>query len=250
MNAPLRAPLEAIETEPAPPQELDPCTVADWLATGDTVLVDVRETVEYEAEHIPGALLCPLSTFEPERFPRFPGKRIVIHCAVGKRSAAACKQLQNAGFPHPLYNLGGGIGAWKAAGCPTEVQAPDRKQIPYLSGAAPEDAKPLEAGAHPGLVLRSEFMVPFGLSASRLAQEIKVPASRVSAILRGERAVSAETALRLARHFCTTDEFWLRLQAAHDLEQARNRVGTRIAREVKPRRVGKVVRAPVTRPCD
>ncbi len=246
MNAPLRV----AEREPAPSVEIDPCTAADWIAAGDTVLIDVRETVEYEAEHIPGALLCPLSTFEADLFPRFAGKRVVIHCAVGKRSAAACKQLQGADYPGPLYNLGGGIGAWKAAGCPTEVQAPDRKSIPYLDGARPEDAQPLEVGVHPGQVLRSEFMVPFGLSASGLADEIKVPASRVSAIVRGERAVSAETALRLARHFCTTDEFWLRLQAAHDLEIARGRHGPRVEREVMPRRVGQVVRAPVTPPCD
>lgn len=241
----------APSSEPAPIIEVDPCTVLAWLDAGDTVLVDVRETVEYEAEHIPSALLCPLSTFEPELFPRFPGKRVVIHCAVGKRSAAACKQLQGIGYPNELRNLAGGIGAWKAAGCPTEVQPEDRKNIPFLTGAQPgKDSAPLQAGVHPGQVLRSEFLAPFGLSATRLAAEIGVPASRVSAILRGERAVTAETALRLARHFCTTDEFWLRLQSAHDLETARHRHGARVAREVQPRRAGQIVRAAVTRPCD
>lgn len=224
--------------------ETDPCTVIEWLAAGDTVLIDVRETVEYEAEHIPGALLCPLSTFEAELFPKFPGKRVVIHCAVGKRSAAACKQLLNAGFTNELWNLAGGIGAWKSAGCPTEVQPQDRKDIPFLEGAAPaETTAPLDAGAHPGLVLRSEFMTPFGLSATGLAAEIGVPASRVSAILRGERRITTETALRLGRYLCTSDEFWLRLQSAHDLAQARHAHGDTVNREVSPRRGGHAVRA-------
>jgi len=242
----------ALKAAPAPTEavEIDPCTAVEWLASGDTVLVDVRETVEYEAEHIPGALLCPLSTFEAELFPQFPNKRVIIHCAVGKRSAAACKQLLNAGYTGELRNLAGGIGAWKESGCATEVQPRARKDIPFLAGSEQAaNVPPMAAGVHPGRVLRSEFLVPFGMSASDLARAIRVPTSRVSAILRGERAVSAETALRLARYLCTTDEFWLRLQTAHDLAVAREKFGEAVEQGISPRRTGKVVRAPTTRDC-
>ncbi len=230
--------------------EVDPCQVLAWLGAGDTVLVDVRETVEYEAEHIPGALLCPLSTFEADLFPKFPGKRLVIHCAVGKRSAAACKQLMNAGYPDQVLNIAGGIGAWKAAGCPTEVQHENRADIPFIGAAANTDVAPLDAGVHPGQVLYREFMRPFGLGATALAHEIGVATSRVSAIVRGERRITAETALRLARHLCTTDEFWLRLQAAHDLAVARREIGETVNREVTPRRAGTVVRVRNAKGCD
>lgn len=230
--------------------EVDPCQVLAWLSAGETVLVDVRETVEYEAEHIPGALLCPLSTFEAELFPKFPGKRLVIHCAVGKRSAAACKQLANAGYPDRVLNMAGGIGAWKAAGCPTEVQHENRADIPFIGAGANTELPPLAAGVHPGQVLDREFMRPFGLGATALAHEIGVPTSRVSAIVRGERRITAETALRLARHLCTTDEFWLRLQAAHDLAEARREIGDVVNREVTPRRAGTTVRVQNAKGCD
>ena len=239
------------EIDPDAIPEVDACLVLSWLEAGDTVLVDVRETVEYEAEHIPGALLCPLSTFEADLFPRFPGKRVVIHCAVGKRSAAACKQLRNADYPDEVLNLAGGIGAWKAAGCPTEIQPEDRKDIPFISGSEPDhNVAPLDSGVHPGRILQSEFMTPFGLTATALAAEIRVPTSRVSAIIRGERSITAETALRLARHLCTTDEFWLRLQAAHDLENTRRQLGERINHDVAPRRTGTVVRVSPAKGCD
>jgi antitoxin HigA-1 len=76
----------------------------------------------------------------------------------------------------------------------------------------------------PGEVLREEFMRPLGLSARALARDIGVPPNRVTEILNGARAVTAETALLLGRRFGTSPEFWMNLQAAHDLEQARGRV--------------------------
>jgi len=218
--------------------EVAPQTILAWLEAGDIVLVDVRETVEYEADHIAGALLCPLSTFEAEHFPVFPGKRVVIHCAVGKRSAAACKQLRQVDYPNEVVNMAGGIAAWKDDGCPTEVQTEDRAAIPFIDGVEPgaDVPPPLQAGAHPGRVLESEFLKPFGMTGAALAKAIKVPPSRISAIIRGKRRVTAETAMRLARHLCTTDEFWLRLQAAHDLAVAHKAHGAEVDREVKPRR--------------
>jgi addiction module HigA family antidote len=73
----------------------------------------------------------------------------------------------------------------------------------------------------PGEVLREEFMAPHGLTARALARELGVPANRITAILNGERAVTAETALLLERRFGASAEFWLNLQTAHDLELAR-----------------------------
>jgi antitoxin HigA-1 len=73
---------------------------------------------------------------------------------------------------------------------------------------------------HPGEVLREEFLLPLGLSARELAQVLGVPANRLTDIVRGRRGVTADTALRLARHFRTDPRFWLNLQTAHDLSQA------------------------------
>lgn len=79
----------------------------------------------------------------------------------------------------------------------------------------------------PGQVLRIEFMEPLGLSARALARDLRVPANRITEIIRAERTITAETALLLADRLGTTAEFWLGLQMAHDLETARARIGTR-----------------------
>jgi addiction module HigA family antidote len=75
----------------------------------------------------------------------------------------------------------------------------------------------------PGEVLLEEFMAPLGVSARALGREIDVPHNRILEILKGERAITAETALRLGRRFGTTAEFWMNLQAAHELDVARGR---------------------------
>lgn len=80
-------------------------------------------------------------------------------------------------------------------------------------------------GISPGEVLRAEFLDPLGLSARALARELGVPANRITGILHGTRAITAETALLLARRLGTSPEFWLNLQTAHDLEAARHRLG-------------------------
>ncbi len=77
------------------------------------------------------------------------------------------------------------------------------------------------APIRPGDILAEEFMVPMGLSARALARELGVPANRITAVIKGERAITADTALRLSARFGTTAEFWLGLQMAHDLEVAR-----------------------------
>ena len=90
---------------------------------------------------------------------------------------------------------------------------------------------------HPGEVLREEFMKPLGLSANALALALRVPATRIGDILRSDkpRAVSANTAIRLARYFGTSPEFWLNLQSAHDLSLALAEHGSAIERDVQPR---------------
>jgi antitoxin HigA-1 len=77
----------------------------------------------------------------------------------------------------------------------------------------------------PGDVLREEFMAPLGLSARALARDMGVPANRITEILNGERAVSAESATLLERRFGSSAKFWLNLQASHDLEVARETMG-------------------------
>ena len=73
---------------------------------------------------------------------------------------------------------------------------------------------------HPGEVLREEFMVPLGLSARALGAQVGVPPNRITEIVRARRDVSADTAIRLGRRFGTTPQFWLNLQASHDLSRA------------------------------
>jgi addiction module HigA family antidote len=85
---------------------------------------------------------------------------------------------------------------------------------------------------HPGEVLHEEFLKPLGVSQYRLAKEISVSPRRVNEIVHGSRAITADTALRLARYFGTTDRFWLNLQARYDLEVERDRLGSRLEREV------------------
>jgi addiction module HigA family antidote len=94
-------------------------------------------------------------------------------------------------------------------------------------------ATPRRVTVHPGEVLGEEFLEPLGLSANALA--LRVPATRIGSIIKGERAVTADTALRLARFFGTSAELWLNLQAMHDLTKAQRENGATIARDVRPR---------------
>jgi len=90
----------------------------------------------------------------------------------------------------------------------------------------------LHAPVHPGTILEKEFLEAFGLSQYRLAKDISVPPRRINEIVHGTRAISADTALRLARYFGTTDEFWLNLQMHYDLTVERERLGPRLRKEV------------------
>ena len=88
------------------------------------------------------------------------------------------------------------------------------------------------APVHPGEVLLLDFLEPLGLTQYRLAKSLSVPARRINEIVHGKRAISADTALRLARFFGTSERFWLNLQTAYDLDVERDRLGARLPREV------------------
>jgi addiction module HigA family antidote len=89
------------------------------------------------------------------------------------------------------------------------------------------------APIHPGEVLLEDFMKPLGLSQYRVAKDIGVPALRISQIVNGKRAITADTAMRLAQYFGTSPDVWLRLQARYNLEKAEIEYGARIREEVK-----------------
>jgi len=86
---------------------------------------------------------------------------------------------------------------------------------------------------HPGEILLEEFLSLLGVSQYRLAKYTSVPPRRINEIVRGSRSISADTALRLARYFGTSERFWLNLQARYDLEVEKDRLGDRLRREVK-----------------
>ncbi|MBZ0138772.1 MAG: HigA family addiction module antidote protein [Pseudorhodoplanes sp.] len=89
--------------------------------------------------------------------------------------------------------------------------------------------------AHPGEVLREDFLKPLDLSQYALAKAVGVPQIRISEIVNGKRAITPDTALRLARYFRTSAEFWMGMQATYDLEMARDQIGKKINARVHPR---------------
>ena len=107
------------------------------------------------------------------------------------------------------------------------------KSLTTTKGALEEGASmpPL----HPGEMLREEFMKPLGLSANALAMELRVPVSRISEILRERRGISGDTALRLARYFNMSPEFWMGIQSRFELDSAADAAGSAIEREIRPR---------------
>ncbi len=106
-------------SEDNPLPEITAETAKAWLDAREAVLLDVREVHEFEFENVPGSLLLPLSFLDPDCFPPITGEKVIVMCAIGKRSAAAQKQLARAGLAN-LYNLAGGLDAWKKAGYETQ----------------------------------------------------------------------------------------------------------------------------------
>jgi len=88
---------------------------------------------------------------------------------------------------------------------------------------------------HPGEILLEEFLKPLGMSMNKLAEKLHLPANRITQIVEGRRGVTGETALRLARSFGTSAEFWLGMQKDYDLQVARDEFEAEVEREVRPR---------------
>jgi addiction module HigA family antidote len=88
---------------------------------------------------------------------------------------------------------------------------------------------------HPGEILREEFLAPMGISINQLARDLDVPPNRISQIVRGERAITADTALRLSTYFGVSPELWMNLQTGYDLRVARRDRGEQIQRRVRHR---------------
>lgn len=102
----------------------------------------------------------------------------------------------------------------------------------FASGQDKTSAKRLDS-VTPGELLLEEFMIPMGVTAYRLAKEINVPAQRIGEIVKGKRGITADTDLRLCRFFELSDGYWLRAQAAHDIEVAQAQLGKTL-KTIKP----------------
>lgn len=98
----------------------------------------------------------------------------------------------------------------------------------------PKKQKKIRPPIHPGEILLEEFMKPLGISSNKLARELRVPSNRIIKIVNGQRAISADTALRLARFFSTTPEFWMNLQSHYELEKAQDELAEVIEHDVRP----------------
>lgn len=97
-------------------KSVDAATLKRWMDNGEAMVVDVREPAEHAAENIPGATLLPLGGIRKSDLPKNDGKKLVIHCRSGKRSASACEKLLAEDSNLEVYNLEGGISAWSAVG--------------------------------------------------------------------------------------------------------------------------------------
>ena len=95
---------------------IDVVTASEWLRNNEAVIIDVREPAEYESIHIESAKLIPLGTLKSAMLPDLQGKKLVIHCMLGKRGSKACELLGNSNPDLDIYNLEGGITAWENAG--------------------------------------------------------------------------------------------------------------------------------------
>ncbi|MFZ1108789.1 MAG: rhodanese-like domain-containing protein [Rhodomicrobium sp.] len=114
-------------------ETVDPATLKKWLDSGEAVLVDVREPGEFEAEHVEGAALVPLGAVCRAALPEREGRKLVIMCKLGGRGNSACRKLsEEVSAPETVYNLQGGIEAWKRAGLP--VARPARSASPRKGG--------------------------------------------------------------------------------------------------------------------
>lgn len=97
-------------------KSVDAVTAKHWLDQNEAVIIDVREPEEYESIHIEGAKLIPLGTLNVDQLPELSGKKLIVHCMLGKRGGKACELLFASNPQLDIYNLEGGITAWENAG--------------------------------------------------------------------------------------------------------------------------------------
>lgn len=108
---------------PLPPDQVfyvSPADIAAWRANGEAVIVDVREQNEWDEAHIPGAILMPLSTFDPAQIPDPQGKHLVFHCRSGRRCGLAAEKAVASGYAGVIKRMEGGFLAWAASGYEAE----------------------------------------------------------------------------------------------------------------------------------
>jgi len=148
-------------TTQAAMKTVDPKTLKSWLAAGDAVLVDVREPGMHAAERIAQARSIPLGALDAARLPGTPGQRVVFQCEIGGMSATATQRAMAAGRDD-VYNLAGGISAWKDAGFPVERNAnaplPIIRQVQIVAGSLVVLGTVLGATLSPWFLLLSGFV--------------------------------------------------------------------------------------------
>jgi rhodanese-related sulfurtransferase len=141
--------------------EVEPQTLKRWLQAGEAVVVDVREAPHFAAQHLPGAHSRPLSTFDPDTLPKADGQRIVFQCEVGISSQTAGERALDQGILE-VYNLRGGIQAWRQAGLPVEGSGkgpiPIVRQVHIVAGSFALVGTLLGAFVHPALLLIPGFV--------------------------------------------------------------------------------------------
>ncbi|MBF2016475.1 MAG: rhodanese-like domain-containing protein [Rivularia sp. T60_A2020_040] len=142
-------------------QVIDAKTLKECLEEGTILLIDVREAAEYAGERIPGARRLSLSTFEPEKIRLEQGKKLILHCQSGRRSAQAAQKLFAAGFEQ-VTHLEGGLNAWKQAGYPVETSknAPISimRQVQIVAGSLVVIGTLLGAFISPWFLILSGFV--------------------------------------------------------------------------------------------
>lgn len=144
-----------------PIKPLDATTLHTWLEQDEALLIDVREPAEFAGERIAGAHSLPLSAFDPARLPDQAGKKLVLMCQTGNRSAQAARKLLEAGSTN-LWHLEGGLQAWKEAGLTTErsAHAPVslQRQMQLVAGSLVLAGTLLGALVSPWFLLLSGFV--------------------------------------------------------------------------------------------
>ena len=142
-------------------QSIHPVTLKKWLEMESVILVDVREGVEFAGERIQGATRVSLSNFDPQKIPVDEGKKLVLYCQTGKRSAQAAQKLFAASF-NEVTNLEGGLNAWKEAGYPIETSknAPMSimRQVQIVAGSLVVTGTLLGAFVSPWFLILSGFV--------------------------------------------------------------------------------------------